>query len=217
MRPMVSDIVCTEIGERLLNRASNESMKSEDVDHPLIRSWCTIGILMADSLLAVAVAPLTAFALAKVSELSAEQRRIRTLDQAQKEVAFWKSWYETRCLVCTSDELPEIKILVSREFMAIQARLGQLAALEPKRTLPASKTRRILLWYKPASGTSWLARVAFYGLAAYGVLLSVELAAGFSSRDSDVLAIGLGIVVIVIVSAIWSRNIAVKIDHGVGV
>jgi hypothetical protein len=170
---------------------------------------------MADSLLAVAVAPLTAFVLAKVGEMSAEQRLTKLLDKAQKEVGFWKSWYEAQSLVSSAEELTEIKTKTSRELTAIQENLSRSASNEPQQTLPDSKTRRLLLLYMPATGTSWLARIAFYGLAAYGVLLSVELVAGSSSRDSATVAITAGIVVIVIVSAIWSRNIAIRMDRGI--
>ncbi len=170
---------------------------------------------MADSLLAVAVAPLTAFVLAKLGEMSAEQRLTKLLDQAQKEVAFWKSWYEAQSLVCSGEELTEIKTETSRELTAIQERLSRFELAETQHTLPESKTRRVLLFYMPTNGTSWLARVAFYGLAAYGALLSYELIFEFSSRNSTTLAIAIGIVVIVIVSAIWSRNIAIKMDRGI--
>jgi hypothetical protein len=73
---------------------------------------------MADSLLAVAVAPLTAFVLAKLGEMSDEQRLTKLLDQAQKEVTFWKSCYEAQSLVCSGEELTEIKTETSRELTA---------------------------------------------------------------------------------------------------
>jgi hypothetical protein len=169
---------------------------------------------MPDSLLVAAAAPLTAFALAKFSDLSSQQRLAKALEQAQKEVAFWRSWYDLQSLLCTEDSLAEIKATAFRELARIQACVSCASVPAPMHSLPRSTIRRILLLYRPATLASWLARVAFYALSVYAPLLLYSMAKTFQNQGAATSVIGLGVLLTVVVVAMWSRALAIRIDLG---
>jgi hypothetical protein len=169
---------------------------------------------MADSLLISAAAPLTAFVLAKLADLGHQQRVAKLLDNAQKEVTFWKSWYEIQKGVTDEEDLPRIKAITIQELTRVQNSVSSVSVTAPRPVLPESVARRTLLLYAPTTSSGWLARLAFFALGSYALLLVCEITMRLWQRSFETFPQAVAVLLAVTVVAFWSRSLAMRIDAG---
>jgi hypothetical protein len=168
---------------------------------------------MPDTIIGVVAPAVTAFALSKLGEISAEQRRAKFLQQHQNRIAFWQTWVQAQTLVCTPAQLEEVKETARFHLDAIQLEMKVFAQALPRIDLPASHLRRWLLLYGVNRPMAWLPRVAFYLFLTYAVLLVAEVIIDPNLRSGLMLPVALSVLVLVLFLGLWSRTTAIRMEN----
>jgi|ERR1039458_1841573 hypothetical protein len=168
---------------------------------------------MADTIIGAAAAPVMAFLLAKIGEISADQRNAKLLERYRNRVAFWQSWVNAQALVCAPEQLERVKETARVALDAIRQDMNVLGQKPSPVNPPKSRIRRGLLLYGANRPAVWLPRAAFYLFSIYAVLLLSQLLIDANMRSATMLPIALCVVVLVLFLGFWSRITAIRMEN----
>jgi hypothetical protein len=168
---------------------------------------------MPDTIIGAVAPAVTAFVLAKIGEISAEQRRSRFLQQHLVRIGFWQMWVQAQTLVCTAEQLESVKETARLQLDAIQLEMSAFAQASPRIDPPASRIRRWLLLYGVNRPMVWLPRIAFYLFLTYAGLLVAQVIIDPNLRSGLMFPVALSVLVLVLFLGLWSRTTAIQMEN----
>ena len=90
-----------------------------------------------------------------------EHKRQQALQTATNTVVFLERWVKTQELICTPEEMVEIRRIAQRQLNDVSFMLWQTSARVANKQ-GRTTLRRALLLYRPDSISGWIARILFY-------------------------------------------------------
>jgi hypothetical protein len=124
---------------------------------------------MASDLIALVAGPLVTAFIGSVGiwledwrrDRDLEHKRQQALQTATNTVTFLERWVKTQELICTPDEMADIRRIAQRQMNDVSFMLWQTSARAAEKRGRTS-LRQALLLYRPESIAGWIARIMFY-------------------------------------------------------